>query len=553
VTTETAPGEVLRASPFVGLAETTLRFILLVAVTLAASINASHYVYLVVRTDATVAAIRTCSTASATNRSGPYRTESAACYAEQVAHPLAVGIAVGLAITVAVLVAIIVFGAALTRSRHRRGQPTGEATSELTAEVAGLARLMGVRPPSVVFDPEPGGTARVVAAGFGPPRLVLGGGMLSAWARRRDQFRAILAHELAHIRNADVRLAEVSVAAWWALALSVLLPYLVAAAASGYFASTVPVTVKLLVVLGLALLLRNALLRSRELEADIRASALPEAREALVQVLSGPQQRTRARIWSSHPSAAARVETIAHPDRVLRASWLDFLTLAATGYFLVPALSFWLEQMTFGRPISTWAYSLASWLVAAGIGAGVWALCWRAAVAERVTAHLALSRLRSALALTAGSVLGAFLTPLPRATGSLVDQHTLGQWLSIVCVVFVASLVTTAVALALARRAVQSASETPRRSRIQLVGLVASVALAALALEAARRFVLFSPPEASVTLSLLGTVGALVLAPSTYALAVVVVAGTIVIFAERRLAASAIPDWMLLDEVPVRG
>jgi hypothetical protein len=70
--------------------------------------------------------------------------------------------------------------------------------------------------------------------------------------------------------------------------------------------------------------------------------------------------------------------------------------------------------------------------------------------------------------------------------------------------------------------------------------------MAALALEAARRFVLFSMPEASVPLSLLATVGTLVQSPSTYVLVLLLAVATTWILAQPKMAAAAVPGWMLL-------
>jgi len=148
------------------------------------------------------------------------------------------------------------------------------------------------------------------------------------------------------------------------------------------------------------------------------------------------------------------VAAIANPEALLRVSWLDLGLLAATGYYVVPALRFWLQQLTFARSGSTDLATLVSWLAGGAVGFGLWTALVRDDLARSATGRRSPRRtLVVTLALTAGTAVGAWLIPLPGQGAGAAGSRPAAVWAVIGLVTLVACLVLVAVAAALARRA----------------------------------------------------------------------------------------------------
>ena len=233
---------------------------------------------------------------------------------------------------------------------------------------------------------------------------------------------------------------------------------------------------------------------------------------------------------------------------MLRTSGPDLLALGATAYFLIPGVSFWLTQYAYGRPVSTVVMSAVSWLVGGILGAGLWALAWRSAVAERFTGDPTAGWLRSAAWLAAGLLLGAFLVPVPRPTLGLFNVHSPLQWLTMGGAVFLGCLLVTGVARSSARRLVRRAG--PRKPAWMLtgLGLVIVCGLAALVVHVERVFVLYSSEGFGLSDTLFGTTFTVLLSPSTYVLLLLTVAGLVASLLVRPGPADAVPEWMVLRD-----
>jgi len=85
-------------------------------------------------------------------------------------------------------------------------------------------------------------------------------------------FRAIMRHELAHLRNGDIDKTYFSVAIWWAFVITALVPF--AASFVRPFAVSfifqdltlyLNIILRVLALTALVLLMRNAVLRAREI------------------------------------------------------------------------------------------------------------------------------------------------------------------------------------------------------------------------------------------------------------------------------------------------
>ena len=165
---------------------------------------------------------------------------------------------------------------------------------------------------------------------------------------RPEAVRAIVRHELAHLRNRDVDLGGLTRSAGRIL-LAVLGGALLLSAVpeTGRTADVMVPFVGRVVVLGLLVwLIRAAVLRSREHEADVRAS-IPALRagEPAFDVAFFPDPPTVAgsarlhRWWwavaGSHPPAALRRAAVAAPERLLRAGFGEALATGVTAGLLL--------------------------------------------------------------------------------------------------------------------------------------------------------------------------------------------------------------------------
>lgn len=419
-----------RVDPTVGISASALRLLLLGLVTVAASAYAWAYVHQVLTMDTARSRLQWCSPASPTDPSPPYRTEQARCWAETMAHPLALTIMLGVLITA--------------------------AASALIFAVA--------------------------------PRVRVAAGRLRPAPHARD------------------RLSELAVAVWWALALTVVLPYGAAALASGYALSA---AVPLLTFVAIAVLARlwcRALLRSRE--AELR-----------------PRSRSDVR----------------------RTSLLDLATLAATTSFVVPIFSSWLQQLSYGMSFSPVVAQVAAWLGGAGLGVGLWALSWRQAVARWVTGQPdrpGRPLVWGAVATTVGFSAGVFLTPLPREGGGLVDQHPAEQWVSIAVVSVASAMLILSLARALAERLVARALGPRIGPLLNGAGVVATALAAALVVEGVRTFVMLAQPGTRLTEVVLLAAVRFVIMPATWVVAVAAAAAGILALRQPPVPATERSEWL---------
>ncbi len=221
---------------------------------------------------------------------------------------------------------------------------TGAVAPDVEARLTSLTERAGVagRVDFLIEPLDP----RVQGLAFGRAgrrHVVLSGGLLTLCSRDRDAFDTVVLHELAHLRNRDLDIGFLTLLA--GRCCLPLIPVLVLTGLStlslitapGGTARTQPAeggplpTAALAsgvsgsvggLLLGLTvLLLRNAVLRSRELDADARAVEWMGAAEPLRRLLShgtGPAAaaggpRGWGRLLKVHPPPAARVRAAARP------------------------------------------------------------------------------------------------------------------------------------------------------------------------------------------------------------------------------------------------
>lgn len=217
--------------------------------------------------------------------------------------------------------------------------------------------------PRLVWNPEEDlGRAR----SYGRPgryRIAISPALLGAARRHPAAYDAVLRHELAHVRHRDVAPAYFAILAWYVLVTVLSLPLLWRVVDRDL--SLVP---EYLLRAGLLAVVvywvRADLLRTREHYADVRSADTAEHREALVRTLGVPARTTWWREgYALHPTTASRVRVIAEPRLLGRMGFGEFLAVGLTATYAVPLLG----ELLFYSGLSALAAPEAAWRVLFGL------------------------------------------------------------------------------------------------------------------------------------------------------------------------------------------
>jgi Zn-dependent protease with chaperone function len=168
--------------------------------------------------------------------------------------------------------------------------------------------------PAFLWNPLDG-SARALAFGRGGGRccVALTGGVAGLFYVNSNAFRALMLHELAHIRNGDIVKTYLTVALWWTFVVTALAPYLLIELFNDHsWSNVLDALFRLTVFGGIVFLSRNAVLRARELYADVRASTW-----------EGSDGELRAALATLRPERGLPRWLLVHPDPRLRRRLLD--------------------------------------------------------------------------------------------------------------------------------------------------------------------------------------------------------------------------------------
>jgi len=397
-----------RGSVFALPARTSFRFALLIAAVAASSFTFYELIYMATpRGRAVVSRMRLCEApAQAAQAKGLFAYASAlhqasVCYSGAERTEAWWGL-LGVGVLIAVAGAIFLAQPWWYRRRMHLSDLNGDGAAELMSRLEGVRQRAGTGP--VVWLLQPLNT-RLSAFAFGHPRrrfVAVSGGAAVAAVRKPAAFDAVILHELAHVKNRDIDQTYLALAIWRAFVVAALLPVVVTAIVTGDLAgfgwqrSLWRIAVLALIVYSL----RNAVLRSREFDADARARELdPETQ--LGPVLAGLPARTGRRAWHlgwTHPQGQARAAALTDPAPLYRCRFWDGLavglvaaigasavreivTLMTTTYgvrLLVPAVIFgafagaalavavWRNQL-----LEAGTSTIKGWAAGSGLGLGL--------------------------------------------------------------------------------------------------------------------------------------------------------------------------------------
>lgn len=368
----------------------------------------------------------------------------------------------------------------LERRRGLVDVPETEAAMSRTAQLAAEA---GVRPPQLKWNPKEVGSSALAYGVPGRYRLVVTPALLGAARRHKDRFDLVLRHELAHVRNHDVVLAYAAICAWYAL-LALLVVPLVWKIFDPDRSLVPEYLVRFTILALLVYLLRAALLRSREHDADLRVASWSGQADDYADLLAtgglaparpgAVASETSMRRWFVlHPTPDARAQVVRSPARAARVRIAEFYAVGVLTGISLPLLGTLVISLSAVDPLR--GHKIACVVAFGALGAYAGATLLRAAGAGSLGRWVPA---QAAAAMTAGIGTGALVSP--GMTG-LLEVASMDAVADLVIAVLVsASLVTLADLLCRGAHGMHRATG-PAGSTVVVVLAAATAALAALA------------------------------------------------------------------------
>jgi Zn-dependent protease with chaperone function len=273
-----------------------------------------------------------------------------------------------------------------------------ETMKALVVYLRDLCQEMGVRPPKFLLNLTNRAIGGQAFGALGRYYVVLYDGLLNSFNDQdRPKFRAVMLHELSHLRNKDVDKIYFSIAMSCAFVVATLIPYtifLLSRPSLEMFQASWRVIVLALMVY----LIFASVVRSREFHADVRASTYAGSEALALHFQTAPESKFsglrslvistlerlpyfRRNYWqvafSFHPSETERRQVLETTDRLFSIDiWAAFstgivITVANESFSILTGLSVSQTATT-----TVTSYLIASivfaLLIVGTLGIGVW-------------------------------------------------------------------------------------------------------------------------------------------------------------------------------------
>jgi hypothetical protein len=218
-----------------------------------------------------------------------------------------------------------------------------EDPPEIFTYVQDLCLEIGfVRAPRFVWSKlNPGRNARAFGR-LGRYYVTLPNGLITTFYHDKQTFRSILLHELAHLRNGDVSKGYFTLALGWAFQIELLLFILLDGKAMIQYPTLFATILISSLLLSVFVTLRcNAVIRVRELYADVRASVWDTLPSSLAKILETPNSPKGIwqRLRQVHPDTDERQKVLNETHRLLYIDKWEFLAVGIIiGLAIIPAL-----------------------------------------------------------------------------------------------------------------------------------------------------------------------------------------------------------------------
>jgi Zn-dependent protease with chaperone function len=386
-----AAGQAPRLNPFIFPSDTTFRFILLIVSVLGTSLFIYNWLYNTFPANQahTISTVARCTQVSEATHPSDELARGLLfgdCYAEAV-RPIALWMIAGVLLVLAVA-AVIYWVYPMWKIRRDKLVPLSARDNpdlaEVTAYLAELCREAGVPPPTFMWNPLNTSRTGLAFGRLGKYYVALRGGLVTQFYTDRAAFRAVVLHELAHLRNADVNKTYFTVAVWQAFLVAALLPFVISIIVS-FFINANPLNTifdigwRMVAITLLVYLIRTGVLRAREVYADVRASVWDGTSGGLRKVLENaprPNIQPWQAMFAVHPDPGVRRAAIDETHRLFPMGFWDAFATGVATTVALPLVTMLFIFLFMGEDYSILAYVIASItlvpLAVGVVGVGVW-------------------------------------------------------------------------------------------------------------------------------------------------------------------------------------
>lgn len=315
--------------------------------------------------------------------------------------------------------------------RRRLSPFTAEDDPQIMSSLNELCRESALaRPPVFLSDPFNPTVGGLAFGRLGRRYVALNGGLLAQFHSNPARFHAVVRHELAHLRNNDVDKTYFAVAVSLAFVLVALIPLGVSLIDDVFFGTDFIFGLNLawraIGIAGYVYLALAALLRSREIHADVRASIWDGEAGALREILSKSVGGNRLSFLGFHPDPRHRLRSFDEPQRLFRLSFWDAFAAGIASTLAFPDLN-----ALFGLLLDSQYEILTPYgasILFAPMMAGVMALgAWRSVYMARIHGTKPQGTGRLGVALGLGMILGLWLAL--RSAVPYIDYGSFWEWL----------------------------------------------------------------------------------------------------------------------------